>query len=64
MPSERDGVCMGPGRQTYTDKEPTRSEMGRMTEDLDQGMTTTSVPPLRGKFSTWRSQRTINLPVQ
>ena len=42
---------MGPGLQTYTDKEPTRSEMGRMTEDFDQGMTTTSLPPLRGKFS-------------
>ena len=47
---------MGPGLQTYTDKEPTRSEMGRMTEDLDQGMTTTSLPPLRGKFISWAKE--------
>ena len=61
----------GPGNacttSTYTEREPRKPETGFITFDLDQGMTTTSVPPLRGKLSTWRSmrrQRNINLPVQ
>jgi len=39
-----------PHNITHMDRDARKVDTGLMTLDLDQGMTTTSLPPLRGKF--------------
>ena len=46
-----------PAQSTYTDKEPTTLDTGRMRLDFDQGMTTTSLPPFKGKLSSCGPKR-------
>ena len=41
---------MGP--LPYMDRDPRKEDTGRMTADWDHGITTTSLPPFSGKFST------------